>query len=211
MFEDRESAGRLLGEALADLRLSDPIIFGIPRGGVVVAAEVARHIGGELDIIVPMKIRAPNQPELALGAVGPDGSTFLDEETIRMVGVSTDYLEREIAERIAEIGRREVAYRGERPPPSVKERTAVIVDDGIATGSTTIAAARSARKMGPDLLILAVPVAPAASMARVRDEVDRVVCLMTPEHFLAVGRWYRRFDQVSDDEVKTLLRQGVSS
>jgi predicted phosphoribosyltransferase len=211
MFDDRESAGRLLGEALALLELSDPIIFGIPRGGVVVAAEVARQIGGELDIIVPMKIRAPYQPELALGAVGPDGSTFLDEETIRMVGVSNDYLESEISERAAEIRRREIAYRGDRPAPGVKGRPAVIVDDGIATGSTTIAAARSLRKMAPAQLILAVPVAPAASISRLRDEVDRIVCLSTPEHFLAVGRWYRRFDQVTDEEVKALLRQGVSS
>lgn len=211
MFEDRESAGRLLGEALLLLELSDPIIFGIPRGGVVVAAEVARQTGGELDIIVTMKIRAPYQPELALGAVGADGSAFLDEETIRMVGVSSDYLKSEIGERTAEIRRREIAYRGDRLPPSVKDREAVLVDDGIATGSTTIAAARSVRKMAPKQLILAVPVAPAASISRLRDEVDRVICLSTPDHFLAVGRWYRRFDQVTDEEVKTLLRQGVSS
>lgn len=211
MFEDRESAGRLLGEALAELDLADPVTFGIPRGGVVVAAEVARLIGGELDVIVPMKIRAPHQPELALGAVGPDGSAYLDDETIRLLGVSDDYLDQEIAERAGEIGRRMIAYRGDRDPASVEGRTAIVVDDGIATGSTTIAAARSLKKMSPQRLILAVPVAPRASLARLKPEVDEVVCLATPEPFLAVGRWYRHFDQVSDEQVKEVLQQGVTS
>lgn len=211
MFDDRSSAGRLLAEALVGLNVTDPVIFGIPRGGVVVAAEVARLIGGELDVIVPMKIRAPHQPELALGSVGPDGSTFLDSETIDMLRVSDDYLEGEIAERSDEIRRRMIAYRGGRPPAQVTGRVTIIVDDGIATGSTTIAAARSLRKMSPSQLILAIPVAPQASLARVEEEVDRVVCLSTPEPFLAVGRWYRQFDQVSDDEVKAVLSQGVAT
>lgn len=211
MFANRESAGRQLGEALAALDLSDPAVLGVPRGGVVVAAEVARLLGADLDIIVPMKIRAPHQPELALGAVGPDGSTFLDSETIRILGVPEEYLHEEVSARMAEIGRRMVAYRGERPPPNVEGRAAIIVDDGIATGSTAIAAARSLRKMSPKHLILAIPVAPKASIPLLEAEVETVVCLSNPEPFLAVGRWYRRFDQVSDNEVKALLRQGVAS
>lgn len=210
MFEDRRDAGRLLGESLDDLGLSDPVTFGIPRGGVVVAAEAARRIGGALDVVVPMKIRAPYQQELALGAVGPDGSTYLDEETMRLLGVSDDYLRREIDERTKEITRRTSAYRGDREPVAVEGRAAIIVDDGIATGSTAIAAARSVRKMRPRELILAVPVAPQASVARLEQEVDRLVCLIMPEPFLAVGRWYRHFDQVSDEQVKALLAQGVA-
>lgn len=210
MFDDRVEAGRLLGETIGALGISDAVTFGIPRGGVVVAREVVRQIGGTLDVVVPMKIRAPGQPELALGAVGPDGSTYLDEETIGLVGVSREYLERETAERSREIERRMIAYRGDREAVSVVGRISIIVDDGIATGSTTIAAARSVRRMAPRELILATPVAPRASLARVEQEVDRVICLSTPEPFLAVGRWYRRFEQVSDQEVKALLGQGVA-
>lgn len=210
MFEDRQQAGRLLGESVADLRLSDPVVFGIPRGGVVVAAEVARQTGGTLDVVVPMKIRAPHQPELALGAAGPDGSTYLDDETVRLLGVSEDYLRREIEQRMHEIARRTRAYRGDREQVPVEGRSAIIVDDGIATGATAIAAVRSVGKMTPGELILAVPVAPRASLVLLQQEVDRLIYIATPEPFLAVGRWYRHFDQVTDDEVKALLTQGVA-
>lgn len=210
MFQDRRDAGRQLGEALAELDLDDPVAFGIPRGGVIVAAEAAKRLGAELDVIVPAKVRAPYQKELGLGAVTSDGTTYLDDETIRILGVTQDYLDEEIRERTAEILRRTLAYRGDRAETSVAERSAILVDDGIATGGTAIAAARSVRKRSPKTLILAVPVAPTASASKLRGEVDRVVCLSTPEPFIAVGRWYRHFDEVTDDEVRAVLQQGVN-
>lgn len=210
MFEDRREAGRRLGDALSQIDLTDPVVFAIPRGGVVVAAEVAKRLDALLDVIVAAKIRAPHQPELGLGAVAPDGSVYLEEETIRMVGVPSGYLEQEIDARRLEILRRMESYRGRRDPPQIQGRSAIIVDDGIATGGTAIAAARAVGKMGPKETILAVPVAPAQSIPRLEREVDRVVCLSTPEPFLAVGRWYRQFDQVSDENVRALLQEGVN-
>lgn len=211
MFQDRHDAGRELGEALAQLDLDDPVAFGIPRGGVIVAAEVAKRIGAELDVIVPAKVRAPDQKELGLGAVTSDGTTYLDEETIRILGVTRHYLDEEIRERTGEILRRTLTYRGDREETAVAGRSAILVDDGIATGGTAIAAARSVRKRGPKTLILAVPVAPTASVSKLVAEVDKVVCLSTPEPFVAVGRWYRHFDEVTDDEVRAVLQQGVNS
>ncbi|MGH2811962.1 MAG: phosphoribosyltransferase [Actinomycetota bacterium] len=211
MFRNRADAGRALGERLAVLGYERPIVFGIPRGGVIVAAEVARRLECALDVIVPAKIRAPGQPELGVGAVAPDGSTYLDEETISVLRVSEEYLKREIEERKAEIVRRTEAYRGDRPPPSVGDKQAIVVDDGVATGGTAIAAARSVRASGPAQVILAVPVAPPASIPRLEIEVDTLVCLATPEPFMAVGAWFDDFGQVSDEEVRAAVQQGVSS
>lgn len=211
MFDNRKEAGRALGEVVVELDLKDPVVLGIPRGGVIVAAEVARRLGCPLDVIVPAKIRAPFQPELGLGAVAPDGSTYLDEDAIGMLGVSSEYLEREIAQRRGEIERRTLAYRGGREPAPVDGMSAIVVDDGIATGGTAIAAARAIRNLGPATITLAVPVAPQASLGRIEKEVDSIVCLSTPEPFLAVGRWYKHFDQVSDGEVEKALQQGVAS
>jgi putative phosphoribosyl transferase len=208
MFRDRKEAGRALADALAGVALKDPVIFGIPRGGVIVAAEVARKLDAPLDVIVPAKIRAPYQPELGVGAVAPDGSTYLDEETVQTLRISDDYLKREIEERKAEIRRREALYRGDREPMPVEDRSAVIVDDGIATGGTAIAAARSLRRGNAAEVVLAVPVAPAGTIPRLEPEVDRLICLATPEPFLAVGRWYEEFDQVSDEQVGAALAEG---
>lgn len=210
-FDDREAAGRMLGEMLAALDPSDPVTLGIPRGGVIVAAEVAHVLGCPLDVIVPMKVRAPHQPELALGAVGPEGASFLDTSTISLLGVSDEYLAHEIAQRTEEIHRRQSAYRGDRDPIPVAGKTVIIVDDGIATGATVIAAARSLARQSPRRVVVAVPVAPLASISAIEQEVDRVVALITPEPFLAVGRWYRHFDQVTDEQVRSALGQGVAS
>lgn len=207
IFENREQAGRVLGRRLAEDALEDPVLFGIPRGGVIVAAAAAREVGGLLDIIVPAKIRAPYQPELGLGAVAPDGSVYLDERTINTIGVSDAYLEREIALRREEIERRTEAYRGERAEVPVRGRPAVIVDDGIATGGTAVCAARYLRSRDPSELIVAVPVAPTSVLARLQGEADRVVCLHSPEPFAAVGQWYFDFEQVSDDEVRSALAE----
>jgi putative phosphoribosyl transferase len=211
MFRDRSDAGRALAEALAEASVQNPIVFGIPRGGVILGLEVARRLGGLLDVIVPAKIRAPGQPELGLGAVAPDGSTFLDEQTIALLSVDEEYLKREIEERRNEIIRRMITYRGDRPPVPLEGRTAVIVDDGIATGGTAIAAARSVRSAKPKESILAVPVAPRSSLMRLEGEVDRIVCLRTPEPFVAVGAWYEDFGQVTDEQVRDAIQEGVSS
>jgi putative phosphoribosyl transferase len=179
-------------------------VLGIARGGVVVAAEVARRLGLPLDVVVPRKIGAPANPELGIGAVAP-GVRVLDQQMIRRLGVGPEYLEREIAAQLREIDRRSAAYRRGRPPVDVAGRTAIIVDDGIATGGTAVAACRWARAAGARRVVLAVPVAPAAAGRRLAAEVDRLVVLETPEQFMAVGEWYRSFGQASDDDVVAAL------
>ncbi len=206
IFRNREEAGQMLGDSLLELSL-DPVVLAIPRGGVIVAAQVARVLGAALDVIVPAKIRAPYQPELGIGAVAADGTRVLDEDAIAVLRVTEDYLAREIELRLQEIQRRTVAYRGDRPEIELAGRDVVIVDDGIATGWTARCAARSVRNRSPKSVILAVPVAPVEGVSRLEGDCDRVVCLQSPEPFLAVGRWYRDFDQVGDEQVLAALRE----
>lgn len=206
IFTDRVEAGRRLAEALVDLKGEDVVVLGIPRGGVVVAAEVARAHGWPLDTVIPRKIRAPGNPELGLGAIAP-GVRVLDERMLDVLGVSEQYLEREIAEEELEIERRSDAYRRGRPAADVKDKVAVVVDDGIATGGTATAAVRWAKAQGARRVILGVPVAPAEAIRNLSREADEVVCLETPEPFFAVGQWYQDFPQTDDDEVVELLEQ----
>jgi predicted phosphoribosyltransferase len=205
-FRDRTEAGRMLGDVLLGAMREGErvVVLGIPRGGVVVAAEAARALGADLDVVIPRKVGAPGNPELGLGAVAP-GVRVLDERALRILGVSDDYLEREIAAQEAEIARRSEAYRGGRPPVDLAERTAVVVDDGVATGGTAIAALRWAKAAGASRVILAVPVAPTESLRLLQAEADDLVVLATPEPFFAVGQWYDRFDQVPDEEVVAIL------
>ena len=209
-FTDRVDAGEQLAKALAEHAGVECVILAIPRGGVIVGEIVARELGAPLDVVVPRKIGAPMNPELGLGAVAP-GVRVLDPELIEMLGVSAEYLEREIAVQEREIERRLHAYREGRPPVDVQGRTAIVVDDGVATGGTAVAALRWARAQGAAKVILAVPVAPAAVMARLAHEADEVVVLGTPEPFFAVGEWYRRFEQTSDEEVVDALSRAAGS
>lgn len=192
------------------MRGSDAVVLGIPRGGVVVAAEISSRLGLPLDVVVPRKIGAPHNPELGIGAIAP-GVRVLDASMIVRLGVSAGYLEREIAEQEREIERRSTAYRAGRSPLDVGGRTVVVVDDGVATGGTAIASLRWARAQNARDVILAIPVAPAAVVPRLAREADRVVVLETPEPFNAVGEWYRRFGQASDDDVVRALSAGDPS
>ncbi|HZA27671.1 MAG TPA: phosphoribosyltransferase family protein [Actinomycetota bacterium] len=206
MFEDRADASRRLAEALAHLKGEDAVVLAIPRGGVEVGAEVARSWGWPLDIVIPRKVRAPGNEELGLGAVAP-GVRVLDERMVRSLRVSPEYLEREIALEEEEIRRRSEAYRAGRLPVDLRGKVAVIVDDGVATGGTATAAVRWARAQGASKVVLAIPVAPAEAMSNLAKEADEVVCLATPEPFYAVGQWYARFPQTSDQEVIRLLEE----
>ncbi|MBI3997662.1 MAG: phosphoribosyltransferase [Armatimonadetes bacterium] len=203
VFKDRRDAGRRLAAALEHLRTRHPFVLAIPRGGVVVGREIAASLQAPMDVIVPRKVRAPYNPELAIGAVAEGGAAFIDQDFAREVG--SEYLEREIALQRAEIARRVQVYRGGRALPSLTGYTAIVVDDGIATGATIIAALRAVRTLGPDRLVAAVPVAPPEGVAHLARNADEVVCLSTPAFFHAVGQFYEDFTQVDDTEVVALL------
>lgn len=210
IFEDRIDAGERLAELLKEHAGPDTVVLGIPRGGVIVAEVVATTLGVPLDVVVPRKVGAPGNSELGLGAVAP-GVRVLDPWLIERLGVTEEYLEREIAAEEAEMIRRLRAYRGDRPPLELAGKTAIVVDDGVATGGTAVAAIRWARSQGAGRVVLAVPVAPPQTMERLRHEADEVVALATPEPFFAVGEWYRRFDQTSDEEVVAALRRAAGT
>lgn len=204
MFADRRDAGERLAAALASLRDEDVVILGIPRGGVEVAAVVAEVLGAPLDIVTPRKVGAPGNRELGLGAVAEDVEV-LDQHLIRVLDVSEDYLRREIAAEREEIARRSSLYRSGRPPVELQGKVAVVVDDGVATGGTAVAALRWARAKGAKRVVLAVPVAPGEAVRRLEAEADEIRVLATPEPFFAVGQWYGSFPQVSDEQVIELL------
>jgi putative phosphoribosyl transferase len=207
-FRDRHEAGRLLAEKLTFLRdRENLIVLGVPRGGVVVAYELARGLDAPLDVYITRKIGAPYNPELAIGAVASDGTVVLDEELVTRLGIPQDYVEAETARQKAEIERRLVEYRGERPPLLITDRTVVLTDDGVATGATILATIRALMAQRPAQLILALPVGPPDTIARLKKEVDELICLSTPRLFWAVGAFYIDFSQTSDEEVKSLLEE----
>lgn len=208
MFRDRTEAGRRLAEAVKKLGVERPIVLGIPRGGVPVAAEVARATGGDLAVIVARKLGAPGNPELAIGATTAEGAYYLDLETARMVGANDAYIAQERERQAREAARREVLFDSHRRPP-MKDRIVIVVDDGVATGSTAIASVRSVKAAGAARVILAVPVGPPHTIEELSREADEVICLYIDPGFWAVGQYYDRFEQVQDEEVIRILRSFV--
>lgn len=207
IFRDRADAGRRLAEKLKGYTGKDGLVLAIPRGGVVAGAEVARILGLELDLIIPRKLGAPHNPEVAIGAVAQDGTTIFDRRLLELLGVSQTEFDEIITCEVNEIKRRLEIYRGSSDQPEYAGRQLVVVDDGVATGYTMQAALRSARNFQPRELILAIPVAPREVMEKLEKEVDRAVCLVVPEDFYAVGQFYQRFEQTEDCEVVQILKE----
>lgn len=206
IYQDRTQAGRELGRALHRLAgRDDVLVLGLPRGGVPVAAEVARALDAPLDVMVVRKLGAPWQPELAMGAIASGGVRLLNEPVVRALGVDRDVIDEVAARETEELRRREAAYRGDRPPFDARGKRVILVDDGMATGSTMRAAVAAVRHLEPAAVIVAVPTAAADTCRILEAEADQVVCLDMPEPFMAVGCWYRDFGQTSDAEVRDIL------
>lgn len=206
LYRDRVDAGARLAERLERFRSEHPVVLGIPRGGVPVAAEVAQRLGADLDVIVARKLGAPGHEEFAIGAVTADGGRFLDQGTVRALAIDEGYLQQITAREMAEARRREERFRGPHGPVELSGRTVILVDDGLATGATMRAAARAVRARGPGRLIVAVPVGSAEAVAALGAEVDEVICPALPEPFIAIGLHYGDFSQVEDAEVLDLLQ-----
>lgn len=208
-FHDRRDAGRRLGEALRRFADSKPFVLGLPRGGVPVAYEVARALGAPLDLALVRKLGAPGHPELGLGAVvnGSVPQIVLNDEVVRALRPEPGYIDDEVDRQVAELERRRRLYRDRRPPPALEGRTIILVDDGIATGSTVEAVLNALSRSSSGGVVLAVPVAPSDTLKRLAPYAAEVVCLATPEPFRAVGLHYRDFTQTTDEEVISLLEQ----
>ncbi|HZU98082.1 MAG TPA: phosphoribosyltransferase family protein [Planctomycetota bacterium] len=209
VFLDRKDAGIRLAAAVARLGLEHPVVLGIPRGGVPVAAEIARTLGAGLGIAVARKIPAPGRPELAIGATTASGETFIDRRLASITGADEDYIARATAAEVAEARRREAIF-GVRNP-AVAGKDVVLADDGLATGATAFAAIRALRAAGAARIILAVPVSSPRTTERIAAEVDDVVCLVSDPDFVAVGAYYENFDQLTDDDVKAALEAQAPS
>lgn len=205
-FRDRVQAGRLLGGALAAYRgRGDVLVLALPRGGVPVACEIAAALGAQVDLMIVRKLGAPGQEELAMGAIASGGIRVLNEDVVGALGISEHALSQVEARERRELERREREYRGQRPRPAVAGRCVILVDDGVATGATMRAAIAGLRSQQPARIVVAVPVAPPETVAVLKGETDEVVCLAAPEFFMAIGRWYIDFAQLSDDDVREWL------
>jgi putative phosphoribosyl transferase len=210
LFRNREEAGKRLADALKEFKGKDVVVLGIPRGGVVVANEVAKALGAPLDVVVTRKIEAPGEPEYALGAVTQEGEVIMDRQAAESLGASSAYLDDQVRKKREEVKERMERLRGDKPYPRLEGKVVVIVDDGIATGSSVSAAVMSVKKRKPKEVVVAVPVAPADAVEMLAEEGARVVCLETPGPFLAIGEFYGDFDQVEDLEVKRILDESSS-
>jgi putative phosphoribosyl transferase len=207
LYEDRADAGTVLAEHLLPFQNQNPLILGIPRGGVPVAYEIAARLGAELDVIVGRKLGAPQQSELALGAVTADGTRVLNQQLVDLLNVSSTYLDRVTAEQREEARRRDHMFRSGLPPLVTKGRVVILVDDGLATGATMRACVRALRNAEVAKLVIAVPVGSVEACKELAAEVDQLVCPWQPDPFFAVGAHYHRFGQVADGEVERLLKE----
>jgi predicted phosphoribosyltransferase len=211
VFRDRRDAGRRLAAELSNYAdQSDLLVLALPRGGVPVAYEVARALHAPLDVFMVRKLGVPGYEELAMGAIATGGLRVLDEELLRSLDIPREVIEHVTAIEMAELERRERQYRGDRPAPDVRGRTVILIDDGLATGSTMRAAIAALKKEGAKRIVVAVPVAPPDTCEALRAQVDDVVCAVTPEPFRAVGLWYGDFSQTTDEEVRDLLARAAS-
>jgi predicted phosphoribosyltransferase len=208
-FRDRVEAGRALAAKLVSRYAdrSDVLVLALPRGGVPVAFEVARALSAPLDVFLVRKLGVPGREELAMGALASGGLVVLNDEVVQGLRIPPDIIAMVTKTAAEELHRRERAYRDDRPTPSVRGRTVILVDDGLATGSSMRAAIAALRQAGPERIVVAVPVAAESTCDELRDEVDDVVCVHTPDPFHAVGLWYEDFSQTSDEEVRSLLRR----
>ncbi len=207
-YKNREHSGQVLGEQLVKI-VKDPnvLVLGLPRGGVVVAYEVARALQAELDVFLVRKLGMPGDEEFAIGAIASGGTRVLNEEAVRNFRVPQEAIEQVAAKEQRELERREHLYRENRPAVPILDRTVVLVDDGLATGSTMLAACRALQTEGPRRIIAAVPVASTEACDRIRQIADEMVCTMTPSPFVAIGGWYENFSQTTDEEVRELLER----
>lgn len=207
-FRDRRHAGEALAAELSHLS-GDPnvLVLGLPRGGVPIAYEVARALDAPMDVFLVRKLGVPGHPELAMGAIGSGGVRVLNDEVLEMLRIDPEVVDQVARREEVELDRRERLYRGDRAEPDIRGRTVVLVDDGLATGSTMRAAAEAVRAAGPARLIIAVPVGARETCDSLRAEADEVVCALTPEPFQAVGLWYQDFSQTTDAEVSELLAE----
>jgi len=207
MFIDRRDAGEQLAVKLEKFKDEDPIVLAVPRGGIITAYETIKKYGFEWDLIIPRKIGAPHNKEAAIGAVTSDGTYFVNEKYIEMLNVPEEYIKKEVSEQTEEIKRRLKNYKGNENFPEVKDKTTIIIDDGIASGFTILAAIQSIKKHGAKKIILAVPVAPYDTVDELEEVVDEVICLLIPDQFYAVGLHYKNFKQITDEEVINMMSQ----
>ncbi len=210
-FRDRIEAGRLLDAELSYYRGRSAVVLGIPRGGTVIAAELARALEAEVDIVLAHKLRTPGQAELAMGSVSEDGKLFLNDEVIQELNIGDSYIQQEKIRQMDDIARRTELFRRARPKVDLAGRTVIVTDDGVATGSTTQAALWAVRLEKPAWLVAALPVGPEDTIARLAGDVDEMICLRTPPYFSAVGQFYDRFEAVVDEDVLRILetQQGM--
>lgn len=206
-FQHRRAAGRRLAEHLGHEALNDPVVLALPRGGVPVAFEVAAALRAPLDVFVARKVGAPGHPELGIAAIAEGGSVVVDRQALQLLGLSAERLDTLVTRERREMDRRVLRYRGARPFPALEGRDVVLVDDGLATGVTAEAALHALRARNPGRLLLAMPTCAPDTVTRLQPLADRIVCLVTPPEFIAVGHWYEDFSQTTDDEVVDLLEQ----
>ncbi len=207
VFQNRKEAGRKLADKLAKYTdEKDIIVLALPRGGVAIGIEIAKKIGASLDVIITRKIHFPREPEIAIGAIAENGKVALNDQIVKSYNIPQSYLDEEICIQKAEIERRLIAYRGGKKLAFIKDKIIILVDDGVATGFTIIAAINALKEEGIKKLIVAVPVSPQDTFLKLKSLVDEIICLEIPEDFLAIGNYYSKFKQLTDEEVKQLIQ-----